>query len=160
MLLALNSEPVFVEDKKKLILKWALSSVYNHNKSMLDKAVRISPCEATNYCTVVVRVHPQFCHVLCVSQEIMSQTLVSRLCRRSIRCMFFSMVAWQVMSSAHSARNQPLSPSRRRSPSYQPETTDRHQLRFCVTQTRYWTKEKYLTTNQLNLLSEPWLSQP
>lgn len=47
-------------------------------------------------------------------------TLVSSPCRRSILCMLRSMVAWHVIGSAHSARNHPLSPSRSRSPSYQP----------------------------------------
>lgn len=34
------------------------------------------------------------------------------------------MVAWHVIGSAHSARNHPLSPSRSRSPSYQPKRRD------------------------------------
>lgn len=50
-----------------------------------------------------------------------AHTLVSRPCRRFILCMLRSMVAWHVMASAHSARNHPLSPSRSRSPSYQPK---------------------------------------
>lgn len=52
-----------------------------------------------------------------------AHTLVSNPCRRSILCMLRSMVAWHVICSAHSARNHPLSPSRSRSPSYQPKRT-------------------------------------
>lgn len=47
-------------------------------------------------------------------------TLVSSPLRRSILCTLRSMVAAHVMGAPHSARNQPLSPSRSRSPSYHP----------------------------------------
>lgn len=49
-----------------------------------------------------------------------AHTLVSNPFRRSILCTLRSIVAGHVMGSPHSARNQPLSPSRSRSPSYQP----------------------------------------
>lgn len=48
-------------------------------------------------------------------------TLVSNPCRRFILCMLRSLVAWHVIGSAHEDMNHPLSPSRSRSPSYQPE---------------------------------------
>lgn len=47
-------------------------------------------------------------------------TLVSSPSRRPMRSMFLSRVALQVISLAHSEGNQPLWPSRSRSPSYQP----------------------------------------
>ena len=56
-----------------------------------------------------------------------AHTLVSNPCRRSILCMLRSMVAWHVICSAHSARNHPLSPSRSRSPSYQPTRTRQYE---------------------------------
>lgn len=47
-------------------------------------------------------------------------TLVSSPSNRPILSTFLSIVAWHVISLAHSIGNQPLSPSRSRSPSYQP----------------------------------------
>lgn len=47
-------------------------------------------------------------------------TFVSSPSRRPMRSMFLSMVARHVISFAHSMGNHPLSPSRSRSPSYQP----------------------------------------
>lgn len=59
-------------------------------------------------------------------------TLVSSPFRRSILCMLRSIVAGHVMGSPHSARNQPLSPSRSRSPSYQPRKEVRREVNLCV----------------------------
>lgn len=42
--------------------------------------------------------------------------------------MLRSIVAWHMIGSAHSDRNQPLSPSRSRSPSYQPERETHHSI--------------------------------
>ena len=47
-------------------------------------------------------------------------TLVSSPSRRPILSTFLSIVAWHVISLAHSIGNQPRSPSRSLSPSYQP----------------------------------------
>lgn len=52
-------------------------------------------------------------------------TFVSSPSKRPIRSMFLSIVARHVISLAHSMGNQPLSPSRRRSPSYQPAGVNR-----------------------------------
>lgn len=52
-------------------------------------------------------------------------TFVSIPSKRPIRSMFLSIVAWQVISLAHSIGNQPRSPSRSRSPSYQPAKGNR-----------------------------------
>lgn len=52
-------------------------------------------------------------------------TLVSSPSKRPILSTFLSMVAWHVISLAHSIGNQPLSPSRSRSPSYQPAEKNR-----------------------------------
>ena len=52
-------------------------------------------------------------------------TLVSSPSKRPILSTFLSMVAWQVISLAHSIGNQPRSPSRSRSPSYQPARENR-----------------------------------
>lgn len=59
----------------------------------------------------------------------LAYTLVSSPSRRPILSTFLSMVAWQVISLAHSMGNQPLSPSRSRSPSYQPADESRGLLR-------------------------------
>lgn len=55
-------------------------------------------------------------------------TLVSSPSRRPIRSMFLSIVARHVISLAHSMGNQPLSPSRSRSPSYQPARVNRQRV--------------------------------
>lgn len=52
-------------------------------------------------------------------------TLVSSPSKRPILSTFLSIVAWQVISLAHSIGNQPLSPSRSLSPSYQPAKKNR-----------------------------------
>lgn len=52
-------------------------------------------------------------------------TLVSSPSKRPILSTFLSIVAWHVISLAHSIGNQPLSPSRSLSPSYQPAKKSR-----------------------------------